>query len=171
MDCNLKSSRLAFMQPNSRYTVFITVWLLGFFCGAVSAGYAEDICFSMMRTAFSTCVSIPCLLMASVLPVLFVVLTISFSYWWLLLPVTFAESLSFGFCGSLISLTYGSAAWLVKLLMLPNIFLLPVSCWFVLRNLQQKQIRWKRDAAIAIGIAGIVAAVYYFVMIPLMGRL
>lgn len=171
MDCNLKNKQLAFMLPKSKVTVFIIVLLFGFFCGVVSAGYADDICCSMMRTVLSTCVSISGLLTASVLPVVFVVLTISFSYWWLSLPVIFAEALSFGFCGSLIGLTYGAAAWLVRLLILPNMFLLPVLCWFMLRNLQQKRMGWKRDVIIVIGIAGIVAAVYYFAMIPLVGRL
>lgn len=132
-------------------------WCLGLLLGILAASASDDLV-SMMRRSLSCPVSIPGLLAATVLPFLLSAYAVSLSEPWLLLPICMVKAFGFGFCAFGVSLAFGSAGWLVRLLFLfSDVCVIPVLFFYWLRHIRGDAARSYRDlvccliAAVAIG--------------------
>lgn len=113
-------------------------WLLGVLLGFLAALQADSCLAALMcRTATGT-VSIVGLLFGCFFPFLIAAVAAYLSEPWLLLIVCLLKAFSFSFCAFGISLAYGSAGWLVRILLLfSDLLLLPVLyfyCYFLLKK-------------------------------------
>ena len=113
-------------------------WLLGVLLGfsaALQAG--ENVAVLMCRISFGS-VSIVDLLLSCLFPFLIAAIAAYLSEPWLLLIVCLLKAFLFSFCAFGISLAYGSAGWLVRILLLfSDLILLPILyfyCYFLLKK-------------------------------------
>jgi len=94
------------------------VWLFGLLCGVGFSGFAGDSYVSLMRSASACSVSIVSLLSVSLLPFLlsaFFVYLHSFAF---ICGLCFMKGCLFVFVSMGLYLSYGSAGWLLRLLMM-----------------------------------------------------
>lgn len=155
------SNLLNFWRRSCKLLLMVC-WISGLMLGMITAVGAGDSFFLTMRGADLIAVSIPGLLLVTLLPFLLTAIAVIFSRPWLLLAVIFCKAFSFGFCTFGILSVYASASWLVQLLlMFTDGCTLPLLMWFWLHhgNLSEKPIF--RDfavctaAALALGILDI----------------
>ena len=94
------------------------VWLAGLLLGsalAMSPGSTSD---SLMRSVFSSTVSISGLLATLYLPLLFSAFAVYISQIWLLIPICFFKALFFSYIAAKFSLLLLSGSWLFRFLFL-----------------------------------------------------
>lgn len=90
--------------------------------------------------------SLAVLVVMSLLPFLFSVLFITFSFPVAIFPISFLKAVSFGFCSGSILNYFGSAGWLIRFF-----FLFTSSCtltpliWFWIRHIDGTTFRLKKD--------------------------
>ena len=145
------------------------LWTAGLFLGTLAAQFAGP-SFSLMRP--SSGVSIVTPLVAAAFPFLLAAFAVHIHRPKLLLFLCFCKAFCFAFCGCLIWCAYGSAGWLVRfLLMFTDICMVPVLCWFCMRHITGPIISEKRDLAVCIVIAVIVAGIDYFAVSPFLAKL
>ena len=116
-----------------------TVFLASCFASGLAAGCmaffsAECETASLMRAAADSRVSIVGLLSVIFLPFLFSAFAVYLRQPWWLLPIAFCKAFSFALVFLGITAAYGSAGWLMRLLlMFSDLWTLPLLCYFWLR--------------------------------------
>ena len=93
-------------------------WCGGLICGILAYSTAGVSFAPMMRGAAFGAVSIAGLLGITTLPFLISAFAVSFSMAWLLFPVCFCKAFAFSFVSMGVLQAFGSAGWLVRLLLL-----------------------------------------------------
>lgn len=115
--------------------VLFTAWIIGLILGIWVAAGAGNSFSLMMRGADPFAVSIPGLLLVTVLPFLITASAVFLSQPWLLVLLIFAKAFSVGYCAWGIMDAYGMASWLVgALLMFSDLGTLPLLMWLWLRH-------------------------------------
>ena len=107
----------------------------GLSLGIILASTLEESFLLLMRTAVSTRVSIVGLFAVSYLPFLFSAFAVYIRKPKLILIILFIKAFMFVFCGLLSAAAFPSAGWLVRILLqFSDCLLLPVLCWFAVRQ-------------------------------------
>ena len=121
---------------HSKSLCVLLSWMLGLLFGTLIAAKIDPISFSLMRRTASSQVSIVDLFIAAAFPFLIAAYAVYINRPKVLLAVCFCKAFGFSFCAFLIIASFGTAGWLVQpLLQFTDIFLIPVFCWFCIRNL------------------------------------
>lgn len=117
------------------YRFFLAfVWILGLVGGVICLYPAEDSFLSLMRTFSYNRLSIVSVLALYLLPCFFTALAVCFSGFRLLYLLCFSKAFSFSYVSALVVRSFGSAGWLVWLLLLgPELLNLPLLFFFWLR--------------------------------------
>ena len=79
---------------------------------------------------------------------------------------------TFAFGGFGITYTYGSAGWLVRLLLqFSDILTMPILCWFALRHITGRNAGWKRDFGICLGLEIIICCLDLWYISPFLATI
>lgn len=136
------------------------VWTVGLISGLVLAEQTGSICVSLMPMAAGSRVSIVGLLTSACLPFLLTAFAVFISRPSLFYAGVFCHCLLFSWCGVGIMKTYGSAGWLVRLLLQFSAgWMLPVFCWFCIRCLNGKGKTLGKDLGICAGFAAVICSI------------
>lgn len=147
-------------------------WILGLVSGFLFSLYAGDSLSTTMRAAASGCVSIPGLLSAIFLPLLFSAFAVYISQPWLLIPIAFGKAFLFSYLGVGVMAAFGSAGWLIRwLLMFSDSCSLPLLWWYWLRAVSGQRCFAVRNTAAAFAVALIIGSVDYCMVSPVLANL
>ncbi len=151
----------------SRYAVALC-WLTGLllgFCAAKSAG--TTLIWAVKGAAYGS-VSLLRLLLICVLPFLICCAAIYLNENWLLLFGCLYEAFSFGFCAVGIGLTFGSAGWLIRFLLLFSDCMSLPAMLFICLFFAGKHTHIKALSIVSIVYATAVAVFDYLCIVPLL---
>lgn len=149
------------------HCLFIGVWILGLIMGTIFAATAGNQYFLLMRMAPQSHVSIVGLSVTVLLPFLLAAYAVYKDRPWMLYVICFIKVFTFAFCGFGATAAYGSAGWLVRLLLqFSDICTVPILCWFSLRHLTGREAGWKRDVGIGLGVEMIVCCLDLWYISP-----
>lgn len=138
--------------------------------GTLLAASTEISSFSWMRLAADSQLSIVGHIVTQLLPFLIAAYAVYISKLWLLLTVCSCKLFSFAYMGSLIWFTFGSAAWLVRMLLLfSDIILVPMLCWFGFKQVIAK-VDQTKDLWICISIVCVTALINLLFISPFLER-
>lgn len=152
--------------------LFCIIWLCGLAGGVFIATGLDHTHFLLMRPSNLYGLSIFRQLAAVYLPFLFAAYAVSIDNPKLLLVLCFVKAFAFSFCGCLVFNAYGTAGWLVRLLLLfTDVFTIPVLIWYCLRHIDSQIYSAKRDLIICILLITIVVCFDYFVISPFTAEL
>lgn len=153
--------------------VFLALfWCAGIFLGIYAASSVGYSFLPLMRAAIVRRVSIVALFAVLLLPFLLSAFVIFFSQPWLLLLFSFFKAFSFGFCCSAAQLSFGSAGWLVCLLLLfSDICTLPVLYWFWVRHISGDKYAIGRSLAVSIALVLFFGSLDYCFISPFLSAL
>lgn len=147
-------------------------WILGFVFGMLYAHAAGDIVSALMRTAVCSRVSIVGLLASVFFPLIISAIAAYFSVPAVFISVAFLRAFSYGFCLWGVSAAYGSAGWLIRLLLLFSDSCTAVSLlWFCVRHLSGDRNSLKKDFVVCTVMASFVCCVDYFFVSPFLAAL
>ena len=147
-------------------------WCFGLLIGILFAATFDLEYFSLMRPIVTSRASIVCLIAAQLLPFLFAAYAAYISKSWLIILTGSCKSFSFSFCSFMIWKTFGSAGWLMCVLILfADMFAFPLLCWFSLRCISQCKCSAKRDLWVCIGLTVLIACIDYFLISPFLVRI
>lgn len=129
-------------------------WCVGLLFGALSAICAGEQTISLMRTLPQGGVSIVSLLVSQSLPFLISAYAVYIHLPWLLFPIAFGKAFTFSLCASLITVTYSSAGWLLRLLlMFSDLALCPLLILFWVRHIRNdRKLKWQELLAFAVAV-------------------
>ena len=145
-------------------------WIIGLVSGLWAVRYVDFDLFGLENFFHSyTPLSV---FSVALLPVLISVLVVFTEQFWLLLPISFLKAFSFAYVGSLVGSGYGSAGWLVQmLLMFSDCISLPFIWWFWCRILKStEQITFSSILPIAL-VAVSIGALDFKVISPFLSLL
>lgn len=146
-------------------TVF---WFLGLLLGTLFAAGLDPAFLSLMRRYFTFPVSIVIHLILAVLPFLICTYGFVICRKEIILAVLFCKGFSFSLLALSAYFIFGSAGWLVQpMLQFSDIMLMPVLCWFCLRNGRSLM----RDHLMCVGTAIGAVLIHYFVVLPYVAEL
>lgn len=142
-------------------------WLAGLISGAGASVLAGDTLVSAMRAASSGCVSISGLLSVLLLPLLFSALAVYICQIRLLFPIAFVKAFCFSFAAMAVDRAFGSAGWLVRLLLLfGSGASLPVLWWFWVRLITSRQNHILGDFVAAMTAISVIACFDHWIIAP-----
>jgi hypothetical protein len=152
--------------------------LLALFCfaGALSGVYASRFTgaafLPLTRMALLSPVSVVGLTACCSLPFLFAAFAVFISCRWLLYPLCFVKLFLHCWFGFSVMMAYGSSGWLLRLfLQFSDGCLIPVLCWFCLRQLSGEGDFLKRDLRLCL-LAVLMAGIFdYCVITPFLASL
>ena len=139
----------------------------GFSMGIYLARTMQDSMFSLMRAVAFSRVSIVGLFVLLFLPLLLSAAAVYFSIPAMVLPLSFCKGFCMGYCALGILFVFGSASWLVRLLLMFSdcFMILPLS-WFWIRHISGCRNMLRRDFLICSAIAIVIGIVDYFLVSP-----
>ena len=125
--------------PCRKYTTFLLafIWTLGLVCGlcAIVVGFYDD----AFRSAAARAPSFFSIMSVLLLPILCSILIAYIGQLWLIYPLAFIKAVGFAYVGWGILLSFGSAGWLVRLLLLfSDCVSVPLLLWFWNKVLTEK---------------------------------
>lgn len=145
---------------------------LSLIAGTLLTANADASILSLMRLATTSRVSIVCFLALQLLPFLFVAYAAYISRTCFIYAVCSCKLFFFAYFGSLIRLSFGSAGWLVRgLFQFPDLILVPLLCWFSVRNIASGETLRKRELPICIGIVAATALINCFLISPFLTKI
>ena len=163
---------LSFISCKMNWIILAVVWLIGLFVGMYLGSNADNSYFLLMRMALNTRVSIVGLLGISCLPFLLSAYAVYLGKPKLILLVCFCKAVLFTSCGYAVLISFGSAGWLIRLLLqFSDIVLLPLYCWFSIRHIHGKETTLKRDTAVCILAAACAGSIDYCLVSPFLAML
>ncbi len=149
---------LAFSPCKKASCTLAFLWLAGFGAGFLFSRCASDTLLALMRQAPLCPVSIVWRLVYNALPFLIAAFAVSISSDKLLYALCWIKVFLFSSFAFSTVAAFGSAAWLVRLLLqFSDLCLLPVLYWFARRSLGKG--RQARDLSICLALASLVGVV------------
>lgn len=150
-----------------RIPLLAITWIFGLVLGIVSAYQAGHSVFRLMRMAANSHASIVSLLVSGVLPFLLSAAAVFFSARHFLFLIGFVKAFCFGCCACATMLSFGSAGWLIcLLLMFSDLCDLPALIWFWLRHLWDGAYLRFPDTVFCIGWSLLVGSVDFCLVTP-----
>lgn len=162
--CNLSMARC---KPS--VAVLACAWTAGLFSGLLFSSSAGDSLFPAMLAAARSPVSVFGLLASILLPFLFTAFAVYISQPRLLVPIAFFKAFLFSYLGFGILTAFGSAGWLVRLLLtFSDLFTMPLLWWIWLNDTPETFIR---RCAAAFLVAAPVGIIDYCIISPFLAML
>ena len=141
------------------------VWVIGLALGAVLSMQAGDRYFLLMRWAADRQVSIVGFLASAFLPFMLSALAVYISKPILLYGICFADAFLLSLCGCVAMTAFGSAGWLVRLLLqFSDCCMAPILFWFSIRCISGSSF-WK-DFSLCAVISALVGSIDYCFVSP-----
>jgi len=166
------NSKVSYCTQHWRQIVCFFAWTAGLFLGVFLANHVHDNYFLLMRMAAKSRVSIVGLLTSAVLPFLFVFYFAYIRRFWPIIAVCFLKGFLFCAGAAAVSVAFGSAGWLVRLLLLfTDICLLPIFSWLVLRHCGASARPLQKDAVICSAMVLLICSLDYCVVSPYLAML
>lgn len=147
-------------------------WLGGFLCGVLTSLKWEGVVSSLIGSAFAESISMVVLVLVTFFPFLISAFAVSASCPVLILPISFCKAFLFSFVSFGFWRFYGSAGWMVHLLlMFPNLVAMPSLYYFWQRHISGEQgvQRWELIGALMLCV--LLGSIEYCILSPLLGRL
>lgn len=147
-------------------------WVLGLLLGTLY-GYCADRSYVLfMRIATTSSMSILGLLFVLYIPLLFSVFAVYFKRPQWLVPICFAKAFLFASCGCALFIVFGSAAWLVRLLLqFSDLCSIPFLYWFCMRNITGRNSNTQSDFLVCCAAAAIIGIFDFGVISPYLVKL
>ena len=160
-----------YLVRQRRYILFCLIWTTGFLLGMVLAAGLDGSFFSLMRPTLGGRVSIIRQLAALSLPFLLAAFAVYANKLFWVYLLCFMKACGFTFCGMAINSAYGSAGWLVRILLqFSDMLTLPVFCWFCLQILRKKSVILN-DLIICAIFAATFVCIEHFAVLPFLAEL
>ena len=148
------------------------LWVVGFAFGGVYSFGSGNSNFFMMRSILLDSVSIVSLIAVSYIPFLFSAFAVSMGLLWLLYPICFLKAFCFGFVSTAVCISFGSAGWLMRLLlMFSDIFSLPLLFLYSLRHISDVSKFSFSEFLIIASVFMLIGSVDYCYVLPLLAML
>ncbi len=161
------SEGLPHLWQRSCKTALCISWIFGLMFGIWLSAVAGDSFFLTMRGADFSAVSIPGLLLVTALPFLITATAVFLSQPWLLICLVLLKAAAFGFCACGIIAAYGSASWLVSiLLMFTDLCALPQLMWLWLRHGDMTKKALWGDLSLCLSMVMILGILDYSFVMP-----
>lgn len=158
--------------PKSSLWLLMLSWLLGMFFGILAAVASSSFLIPMMRQSVQCSVSIPGLLVATVVPFLISAFAVSLSEPWLLLIISTIKAFSFSFCACGVSLAFGQSSWLVRFLFLfSDHLLIPLMYLYWMRHIQDHAVHRAWELYGYIGVSLLIGGIDCFLVAPFLASL
>lgn len=153
--------------PALHKTFVSLCWLLGLLSGYFIATKVSISVLFMMRTSLTERVSIVSVFFATFFPFLLILAVMRYGSALLCLPIVFVKACSFGYCLYTISIAFGSAGWLMRLLYLfSDACCVVVLLLFVFKHPQKRAERYGRELWVCTGVLSAMACIEYFLLSP-----
>ena len=108
-----------------------SLWVFGLIFGSICAVAGRSVLTPLIFSAASASAPLFQLLLITLLPVVFSFCAALWGEYWLLQPIIFGKAFLFAYVASAITVTYGTAGWLVRfLLMFTDFCTLPLLLWY-----------------------------------------
>lgn len=154
----------------SRILHLFALWLTGLLIGILLCSSGSLDYSAVLQNAVVGRPSPIGLLLVCVLPVTLTVIALQSPLIVVLYPAVFLNAVSHSFCGTAIYIAQGSAAWLLRpMLLLPSCCAAVLIWWLILQSKSKYPNR--NNARLAFIISGIVYIVDLFIVSPLIGDL
>lgn len=160
--------RSSALRHSSRICIWILafVWISGLICGVMYAAYDATI-ISLMRMVCFNCVSIVGLATILILPLLISAVAVYFSKPAVIYLLSAFKAFSSGYCIYGTLAVYGSAGWLIRLLLLfSDTCITVVLMWFWIRHISGSKRALTADTAVCTVLAGLIGIIDYTVVSP-----
>jgi len=156
----------------SDIAILVSFWFAGLFLGAYLAPTAADPLFTLVHPVISGRVSVISGLITASLPLLLAAYAVNIHKPKLLFFIIFLKAFHFSFCGGLIYSIFGTAGWMLRLLVqFTDIFTVPVFCWFCIRHSLGRVGLNKKDLIISLSLTLLAASIDYLVIAPFFANL
>lgn len=166
------NSKVSYCVQHWRQIVCLLAWTAGLFLGVFLANYAHENYFLLMRMAAKSRVSIVGLLTSAMLPFLFVFYFAHIRNFWPITVICLMKGILFSFGAVAVASAFGSAGWLVRLLLqFTDICLIPIFSWLVLRSCVKDAGRLQKDAVICSAMVALICSLDYCVVSPYLAML
>ena len=163
---------LSISKGRFTFVLFSAFWLSGLLFGFHYVPYAGEIYVSLMRSATLCPVSIVGLTATVFVPFLLTAFAVYCNKTGLLLLFCFCKAFMHALCAGGISLAYGKADWLVRILLLfSDCCSLPLFSWFCLRCLRFGTQHLKRDLWRCLAVLIPVCGFDYMVVSPFLAEI
>lgn len=140
-------------------------WIAGLLFGSLAYLAAGEWSLSLMRSALYAPVSIVGILCVSLLPFLISAYAVFLSNFSLLLLISFAKAFLFSFVSLGIWVSFASAGWLMRILLLfADWTCLPLLYGFWLRSLSRRVGLW--ETMLVFALIGLLGSIYFRVISP-----
>lgn len=147
--------------------MLILIWSAGLLLGIFLANEAPATTLSMMRTPDYPRVSIIGLVLIVAFPLITSAIAVRLCFPLLCFIFAFLKAICFSYCASCISVVYGSAGWLVRLLLVfSDSCAIAVFLWFCFRHIAGNRGAIKRDTIICVSLTVLFCCVDYYVVSP-----
>lgn len=171
MDLFFRPSIPAFDCKDSSFHLACS-FLLGLVFGGCISCLTSDSFLTLMRAADFHCMSIVSLLSVLLLPYLFSAFAVYIHQSWLLIPISFLKAFFFAYLYVGLTLSFGSAGWLTRnLLMFSDIFTLPVLWWLWLNLDSGKNTSFPRIITASVSAASAVGCFDFLIVAPYAAQL
>lgn len=156
----------------SRVMLLAFLWISGLLCGTLFVLAAEDPFSSLMRTVAFNRVSIAGLAAVLVFPLIVSAVAVYMAVPTFILPICFVKAFCYGSSMFGASAAFGSAGWLMRLLLLfsDSCMMVPL-LWFWCRHLTGRRDSLKRDLAVCAVFAVFIGIIDYFLVSPYLAEL
>lgn len=150
-----------------RMAILAFFWIVGLLCGVFFASAVKDFVFPQMRSFAYVRVSIAGLVAVLAFPLAISAVAVYLNVPVFLFPICFFKAFSFGCCLYSISVAFGDAGWLVRLLLLfsDSCMIVPL-LWFWCRHQTGKRASIKRDLAVCTSFAALIGVTDYYLVSP-----
>lgn len=154
----------------SRILLLFALWVTGLLVGILLCSFGSLDHGAVLRSVVVGRPSPIGLLLVCVLPVALTVIALQSPLIVVLYPAVFLNAVSHSFCGSAIYIAQGSAAWLLRpMLLFPSCCAAVLMWWLILQS--ESKYPNRKNTRLAFIISGIVYIVDLFVVSPLIGDL
>ena len=157
-------------QSGRRVRLLAALWILGLLAGIILCSIGPYDAADILHSTVSVSPAPLSLFLICFLPVIFVAIALTSPFFLLSYFAVFLSAVSHGFCGIMIHVAQGSAAWLLRPLLLFSASCTSVLMWWLLLQSKNKS-RLHRN----IRLAGILSCLIYivdlFLVSPFVGDL
>ena len=169
-DCSLNEFR--FIRIGYRIPLLVVCWLLGLCAGIFITATFSPIPVSLMRATLWGHVSIVGAVVVLSFPLIISAIASACMWSWLFYLIAVFKSFSLGYVASCLYLSFGSAGWLMCILVLLPDFCVSSAllCFLCRRLLYGKRLLWNDCLLGAVTIVA-VSAGYYYIVAPYLNML
>ena len=157
-------------HSGKRNFLLFLIWVIGLLLGTLLCNFASFNCIEFLYEAVSVKPSIPGLLLVCTLPVALSSIAICSRVFLIAYLLVFLNAISLGFCGTIINISFGSSAWIIRpMLLLSSGCASVLMWWLLLQNNLEKHNR--KHIRLALIISCLVCILDFLFISPFVGDL